>query len=190
MNFNAFEEQKLHSISQLVVKSLWFPGQTEEFMTEFNCWTVQPLLPPNFQGLGLTWGGGLPVWDELLLLKDYFHKIFSIYALPVPTPIFTIISVEKELSQLFPTLLSAGSFALFPTLRVRPPELRGEVHCHGHDEGNPSDSSEEVQSAHNERQRPEQHPEEQWLVHAPHRKAASAGDGFYTQEKHRRGSGG
>lgn len=85
-NFNAFEEQKFHSISQLVVKWLWFPGQTEGYMTEFNCWTVQPLLPLNFQGLGLTWGG-LPVWDEQLLLKDYFHKLFTIYALPVPTPI-------------------------------------------------------------------------------------------------------
>lgn len=58
-------------------------------------------------------------------------------------------------------LLSAGAFALFPTLWVRPPELRGEVHCHGHDEGNPSDSSEEVQGTHNERKRPEQHPEKQ-----------------------------
>lgn len=174
--------------------SLWWnPCGSQD--KQRNSWqnSIVGLYNPCYLRISKGWawpGGGLPVWDELLLLKDYFHKIFSIYALPVPTPIFSIISVEKELSQLFPTLLSAGSFALFPTLRVRPPELRGEVHCHGHDEGNPSDSSEEVQSAHNERQRPEQHPEEQWLVHAPHRKAASAGDGFYTQEKHRRGSGG
>lgn len=96
--------------------------------------------------------------------------------------------MEENLS-LFLTLLSAGSFPLFPTLWVRPPELRGEVHCHGHDEGNPSDSSEALQSADYERKRPEQHPEKQWLIHAPHRKAASAGDGFYTQKKCKRESG-
>lgn len=58
-------------------------------------------------------------------------------------------------------LFPAGPFTLLPTIWLRPPELCGEVHCHGDDEGNPSDSSEAVQSTDNERKRPEQHPEKQ-----------------------------
>lgn len=70
--------------------------------------------------------------------------------------------MEKSLSlSSLLVLLPAGPLALFPTVRIWPPELRGEVHCHGDDEGNPSDSSEEVQSTDYERKRPEQHPEKQ-----------------------------
>lgn len=98
--------------------------------------------------------------------------------------------MEKNLSlSSFLVLLSAGPLTLFPAVRVRPPELCGEVHCHGDDEGNPSDSSEEVQGTDYERKRPEQRPEKQRLVPAPHRKAAPAGDGFHTQKKRKRGSG-